>query len=75
MVSLSLFVDSSCKPARTNVEGRQGRNVEVELSVLVTQTIILSVEMDIHLSLYSTDFHILLDCMCTCMHFSGTNEQ
>lgn len=30
----------------------------------MTQTIILSVEMDIHVSVYSTDFYILLDCAC-----------
>lgn len=30
----------------------------------MTQTIILSVEMDIHLSVYSTDFYIKLDCAC-----------
>lgn len=30
----------------------------------MTQTIILSLEMDIHVSVYSTDFYILLDFAC-----------
>jgi len=49
MVSLSLFVDSLHKPERTDVEGKQGRK---EVRFLVTQTIILSVEMDINLFVY-----------------------
>lgn len=70
MVSLSLFV-GICKPERTDVEGKQSGKAEVKLRFLVTQTMTLSVEMDIHVSVYSTDFYIFLNLACVHVCISG----